>query len=80
MNSPIVIWFNLGKWFISFAEETRMLGIYEQSEEFRTTALHASCYCRDVNRFILLTKMVIADVEQARQLAPQNVDTKRLSQ
>ena len=80
MNSPIVIWFNLGKWFISFAEETRMLGVYEQSEEFRTTALHASCYCRDVNRFLLLVKMVIADLEQQRELNAPNIDTKRLSQ
>jgi hypothetical protein len=80
MNSPSIIWFNLGKWYISFAEETRMLGIYESNEEFKTTALHASCYCRDVNRFLLLIKMIIADVEQVRQLTPHNMDTKRLSQ
>jgi hypothetical protein len=80
MHTPNIQWFGFGKWYISFAEETRMLGIYEQSEEFKAIALHASCYCRDINRFLLLIKMVIADVEQARQLAPQNVDIKRLSQ
>lgn len=57
-------WFQKDQWVISFAESTRMLGIYVYTPQRH--GIYFSGVCRDINRFRLLFEMVTD--QQAKML------------
>jgi len=74
MNTPYISWFIKGIWVISFAEKTRMMGIFQYSDTHRMQALHLSCCCRDINKFTLLVKAVMVEPG----IIQKQLDDKRL--